>query len=490
MVRKKFSKRLLAMAAALCLIVCMMPAGAKASEADTVKYVALGDSITRGYGLGAPETEAFPALISAEKRYSLINHGADGATSENLLVSLEDPQTAEDVESADVITITIGGNDLMGALYSYIADAWNTANPNETKKGEEDIKTAFEEKDLSMLTFALGVIDGFAKSSVAGQAVSDFTKNFGQIIAAVRAANPDVLLFVATQYNPYKWLPDQCTDKYHDDVVKIADAFDTGVSVLNSVIASGAESGAYVAVGVYDAFNASDVNLSKAKYSSTSLGPVVIPSVDLDFHPNTEGHQVIAEAVEKSIDTTVQNAFAKAISVVEALGTITVDQKDITSLETAQAWAVNQIQSLPAAGLNVTGALDQFVPAVAGTAENPAGTNGAFNIVATLELAGQSQNITIPVVIKATAYTAPAQDEDKDDNKADAGDNKDESKDENKQETQSAQVTTDKEKTEKDTVEAPATGDSAVFMPYVVLLLAAVAAAAAAGLVRRKMFVR
>lgn len=446
--KKAFKKRLTALAAALCLIVCMMPVEVNADEADTVKYVALGDSITRGYGLDDPEIMSFPKLISDEQGYSIVNYGTDGATSETLLESLSDKEVAADVASADIITITIGGNDLMGALYSYIAAEWNSQYTGENQKDASDIKDALENKNFIMLTFALGVIDGFTESEEAGQAVAAFTQNLGGIIEEIREANTDVLLFVATQYNPYKWLPDQCNDSYKDNVEKIADIFDSGVSVLNDVINSGAQSGAYVSVDVYGAFNESETDLSNAKYSSTSI----IPEVDLDFHPNAEGHEVIADTMIAAINTTVQTALEKAVKAVEALGPITADQKDVSSAETAQAWVAGQIRALPAAGLSVSGALDKFVPAAAGTADNPAGTDGSFDIIATFGLAGQSHTVTIPVVIKATAYTTP---------------------DENEQQT-------DDDTAVKDTSSSPKTGDFSAYAQYAALMMAAAAAAAVA----------
>lgn len=470
--KKAVSKRLLALAAALCMIVCMMPAGVKAAEPDTVKYVALGDSITSGYGLTEPKTLSFPALIAADQGYFVTNYGQGGATSATLLASLAEPTVAADVASADVITITIGGNDLMGALYSYIANAWNADKG--TSITALDVQKALANKDGSMLAFAFNIIGDFGQSTVAAQAIADFTQNFAAVIGAVRKANPDVLLFVATQYNPYKWLPGQCTDSYRTQVEQITAVFEAGVATLNGVITSAAQAGGAVVVDVYGAFNASEENLSNASYSSKAMGPILIPEVELDFHPNEAGHRVIANTMETAVNTTVQAALSNAAAAAAALGTITVDQKDFSSLEAAQAWAANQIQSLPAVGVSVSGGADKFVPAAAGTAENPAGTDGGFEIVVTFGLAGQQQTVSVPVVIKATAYTAPAKEEDN--NKTDDG----EKKEENKQQTQESPKAT----TVKTTSASPKTGDSSSVMPYVIMMLAAAAAAAAA--VRRK----
>lgn len=373
-----------------------------------------------------PETDSFPSLIAAEKEYSLVNYGTDGLTSASLLASLSNPQVAADIASADVITITIGGNDLMGALYSYIA--------------------------------------------------------------AVRKANPDVALFVATQYNPYKWLPDQCTDVYHDQIVKIAGAFNTGVSVLNGVINKGAGSGAYTVVDVYSAFNASGDNLSNAKYSSMTIGSMVIPSVELDFHPNAAGHEVIASTfggeIEAAIADAVDKTFNSIASAVLSLSNASVAQTDIISAEQAKAWAESRLKSVIPAGVSSEVVITDFVAATAGTAQNKAGTNGSFNVAVKLSWLGTAGTTeAAQVSIQATAYTEPAVTPGNDDDEKADG-TVDDKENDNKNEKPAAQ---DTKKPAKDTYASPETGDSTAFMPYVVLLLAAAAAAAAAVTARRKM---
>ena len=59
------------------------------SAPPTRRYVALGDSIERGYGLDDPETQAYPALLRDRMQsYSEVeyaNYAVDGQTSAGLL---------------------------------------------------------------------------------------------------------------------------------------------------------------------------------------------------------------------------------------------------------------------------------------------------------------------------------------------------------------------------------------------------------------------
>ena len=118
-------RRILAILAALTLMctVCMAEA-----PAGPLVYLALGDSISTGYGLAEGE-KGFADIVAEEMGYTLINRAINGNTSVGILAQMKDPLVLADVKQADVITITCGGNDLMGMLFQAIADAYNAAVP-------------------------------------------------------------------------------------------------------------------------------------------------------------------------------------------------------------------------------------------------------------------------------------------------------------------------------------------------------------------------
>lgn len=436
--RKKVLKQFFALMSSLCMIMCLMPTAVNANDTETVKYVALGDSITSGYGTDSEK--AFPALIAKEQNYSVVNRGQAGLTSEGLLKLLEDQDVAGDVASADIISITIGGNDLMNALYTYLGEKLG--------KTADEVKNGLAKNDTTLLMQAMNHISEFGESEIAAKALTTFGIKLYSIIAAIKKANPDVLIFVSTQYNPYQWLPDQCTNPlYKDYAQEITAAFYDGVSALNKMIKSTAvqPNGAFTVVDVYDAFANSYVNLSNAQFNDT-MG---IPTYNLDFHPNTVGHQVIADTMITAMKASIKKVLENAEASLTAFETLTADQKDVSSQETAQAWVANQVKTLSIAGVNLSATVVQFVLPVAGTASQPTGTNGSFSMRVTLQYAGQSKTVDVPVTIKATAYSAPVVD-----------DNKTEEENKQPQETH---------KTEK--VESVNTGDSTNIMGYTAMML-------------------
>jgi lysophospholipase L1-like esterase len=98
----------------------------EANQKEPLTYLALGDSLTAG--LGSSETNylrlhAFVPRLTAHLRQEyqvhVENHGIPGITSEQLLLYLtQGPGVEQKLKDADVITITIGGNDLLQLLRS------------------------------------------------------------------------------------------------------------------------------------------------------------------------------------------------------------------------------------------------------------------------------------------------------------------------------------------------------------------------------------
>ena len=111
--RKNKGKVILALlfAAVLCISV-LAPVKTYAS---TPVYVALGDSIPAGYGLSSTK-DAYPSLLGNEIRYTLYNLSHSGDTTADLITKLKTSNAKSRLSLATLVTISIGGNDLMGSL--------------------------------------------------------------------------------------------------------------------------------------------------------------------------------------------------------------------------------------------------------------------------------------------------------------------------------------------------------------------------------------
>jgi lysophospholipase L1-like esterase len=86
-------------------IVAAVPSPPKADAQGL--YVAIGDSITFGYGLGAPGRDAFPYLVAQRLGVRVLDLGIPGVDARGAL-ALETPRVPR---SATVVTIFVGTND-------------------------------------------------------------------------------------------------------------------------------------------------------------------------------------------------------------------------------------------------------------------------------------------------------------------------------------------------------------------------------------------
>lgn len=276
-------RRVLSVLLSLCLVLSLLPT---AAFAQGKSYVALGDSITTGDGLAGSE-QAFPEIVAEETGYDLTNLAVSGATSQDLLETLSDDRASDAVEGADLITITIGGNDLMGALYLYLANEYNEKNNTffdaddvrDALMGEEDAPV----EQMTMVLFAAGKLSSFTQSDEADTAFTEFAENLSAIVTTIKTANPDVSIIVANQYNPYSSFEGTM-------LALVATVFDEGLTLLNGIIDAGAGTGAYSVADVYGMFDQAGENPCNAYFTSTT-------DMDLDFHPNAYGHDLIAEVV-------------------------------------------------------------------------------------------------------------------------------------------------------------------------------------------------
>jgi lysophospholipase L1-like esterase len=206
-----------------------------AAEADTTKFVLLGDSIAQGYGLGEDYTDwydlGYGKLIADANGYDYVNHAIGGHTTYNLNARLQEEAVISDVADADIIAVSIGGNNfLLGGMYQMILE---------------------------------GVL--FNKYDLVDKTIAEFYIDFGLAIDKIKAINPDAQLLVQTLYNPR-----------NDFIGKV---YQRAVDLLNQTIINTAaeRNGVYEIVDVYSAFGKHMEYIQKDQ-----------------IHPNEAGHYVIA----------------------------------------------------------------------------------------------------------------------------------------------------------------------------------------------------
>lgn len=160
-------KKVLAVVLSLVLAFSCMSIIAFAEE-ETVDYVVLGDSIAFGAGMINTVEACYGKIVAETNGYNYVNHSIPGITSGVLRDMLKTDAVLDSVKNAEIISISIGGNNfltnnIVGLAYDCLV-----------------------KKDLSNFDKIAGV----------------FYDEFCEIMDIINENNPDAVVLMQTLYNP------------------------------------------------------------------------------------------------------------------------------------------------------------------------------------------------------------------------------------------------------------------------------------------------
>lgn len=171
------------------------PAGATAtpgvSGSDSAEplYIAIGDSLSYGSAATDPNKTSFVALVhdGFTIDIGLLNLGVPGYTSADLLSERELDNAISEISSrlnddivgneVDAVTFEIGGNDLLDVYFDFVIPQ-TCISVDQALANDECV-------------------------NVLRNALDEFGANFDAALSRLRAADPDLPIFVLTLYNPF-----------------------------------------------------------------------------------------------------------------------------------------------------------------------------------------------------------------------------------------------------------------------------------------------
>lgn len=296
---KHLFRTCLAALSAFSLVCTGLPCSVSASE--ELDHLAFGDSISTGYGLDAPEEQGFVYLLSDAIGTNLINQSVDGNTAAGIYEQIRYGEMDEWIADAELITITCGGNDMMGLLYARMAEEHNAANrvvqitPEEAGQILAGTHPTIAQKGF--LFYALKALNSFSESELFTAGLAAYTESLTAVMQYINEKNPNATVILNTQYNPYKAFED------HPFYSAVYTEMNAGAIALNEAITANADVLGYTAADVYTAFIQSEENLCTADGSDPK-------APNFDFHPNAAGHALIAEVVEDTLSCTHEDCTA------------------------------------------------------------------------------------------------------------------------------------------------------------------------------------
>ncbi|SHJ08632.1 Lysophospholipase L1 [Dethiosulfatibacter aminovorans DSM 17477] len=247
-----------------------LPVNAFANHEEGIVYTALGDSIAAGTGSanGDSYTDMFNEYLRKlykDKVYNdkvvYNNFASDGTTSGALVMDLTNPldpdfyATFNAVISSNVITISIGGNDVLDYIEQF------------------DPEIEYSEEDFNAIAY-------YIETNIVPQMFSNFT----DIISAIKTTNPTAQIYVNNFYNPFV---------YDEELHNFAELF---IPDINTALKDGEISliygRLYYVVDVYTAFDGYRNPKSLVNYDYS------LETKDAYLHPRHKGYKVMTNVLK------------------------------------------------------------------------------------------------------------------------------------------------------------------------------------------------
>lgn len=310
----------------------------EAASAKQTTYVALGDSITSGYGLesfnkndNANRSSAFGFTARLGKTLGMktVNLGMEGIDSAMLLKSLSKPATKAEkdaitqIKGAGLITISIGGNNifipLLNSVNENVPNGKNIYNADTTELQAAVFKLLISTAEINKLqeNITKGV------EAFTGNAKLKKTGDFAAIISKLKALNPKAEIVVQTIYNPYDFI--------------LPDSVGKAVKTMNAEIVKGSGNGKnYKVADVYSAFLKAG---NEVALINSSLGKTFDP------HPTKRGHEVIHILLSYAINGTLP--LNMSLSVVKGKAVVAVREGEfVVTITPAKGYKLPETISL------------------------------------------------------------------------------------------------------------------------------------------------
>lgn len=204
------------------------------AENEKPFYLVLGDSIAYGSGITNSKEACYGKIVADTNGYDYANHSVPGHTTTNLINRLKDETVIADLEKADIISISIGGNDfLMSNLIDLMFDSI--------------VKDDHSEYDR--------IAEGFYV-------------NFCEIINIINSHNADAVILMQTLYNPQSGY--------------LRAPYQQGADRINAAIEK------------YNSENPGEIVIVDV---ASALGDDMANYADDEIHPSAQGNEIIAKVI-------------------------------------------------------------------------------------------------------------------------------------------------------------------------------------------------
>lgn len=252
------------------------------ASAENKKLLILGDSISVGYGLQKDEAN-YGAILGESLGYEVTNLAVNGATTSDLLTLLATDDAKKAVKEADLICISIGGNDLMQPAIEFLSTNLGITTGNLNINDVVTKVSALDENAVQNLVIKLtGKLRDPLKTAAA---------NFPTIESTIRAINSDTKLVMQTVYNPLEFY----TTSYQG--TDFSDKYNTLQEYVNGQLLK-----INKPISELESVSTADI---KARFDGNAW--LYVNSKNKDIHPTAVGHALIASEILETLKLNVKS---------------------------------------------------------------------------------------------------------------------------------------------------------------------------------------
>ncbi|MCQ2770438.1 MAG: SGNH/GDSL hydrolase family protein [Clostridia bacterium] len=286
------------------------------SNSANKTYLVFGDSIAAGYGVtenwsvnttlnsyvAGKNSNAYCGIVSRDLNLDLINLAKSGATTTDMLNLLKSNNVKSQIKNADLITVSIGGNDLIGMVSQVLISA-----------------------SIYEFMKSIGIPVSRTTTEIE-QMYSKLESNLTSIMKTIKdnSKNGSVIM-LQTLYNPYKASPSYSLD-YYGKTFTVGDLIDYYIDRVNDIYKKVQQN-----VGGFYLCQTAEVMNSDYKCFNEVSNP--------DFHPTNYGHKVIAETIKMTYNSIINNPI-----VTEATTTTTtakpIETTVVTTTQTQETQSI------------------------------------------------------------------------------------------------------------------------------------------------------
>ena len=269
-----------------------------AIDSDSTNYLALGDSIGDGYGLADRDTESYAQIVRSKlniPKSNFKNLSVSGMTCEEFYQKIQTSEYTSSIKAANMITVSIGSNELLGIAIEGVSSITgvDANDPDFTNK----VQQVFQNADtLKKLALAKNLYTFFTSNETKAKieaAIAAYEESWSKSVSYIKSINSNVFIIATEFYNPYYEVGLASYD--------LGNFVDEYIQKMNVILKNLSQSESlYKIAKIYNDFNTTNPRITNVNVNFNDFS-----KMNVDPHPNKNGHSIIASRIMDVIQTSV-----------------------------------------------------------------------------------------------------------------------------------------------------------------------------------------